>query len=851
MPLSDMQDSEHCPGKVGSFLVGIDIPDDGASEHNSQLAVLKDRIRSLDEAISVSQWAKRIPIPHVLTESPTALKRAQQLDQATARGVAPDISTPLDFQLGRVLDDETGKGITAYRVQRGNIQGKQGAEEIAWGPSELPRDDRGQFSIKLDWYSGERVRIVAGGYVPEPIVAPPPSAGDGMIIEKVVRLKRGRQVAGRVVDYLGKPVAGASVFVVGPLAKVKISGGRAFTLDLNGNWTEDASIGRFATDTEGKFKVTGIGSDATYLAISCSALDLWLVPAPSASQAQSEFEIRLPQPGKLVVHFDIGGNEPARIVVRPVAAKISHADERGQVSPDVFSAPSNDNKAGVVYGRDGMVIPGSEVAFDILPPCEYVVERFKQFKSVYGVVTTAQFEPTIVKIDPGKSATVDIARPKGAAVSGQVIGLDRPDMRKVTPARVFVTVERAVETGGSRPPHDNTQNPYFDTIDAGTIFQNGDAPDGKFTTEPLPPGKYRITANIFDDSRSDLTTLDTPPLFAGEALVTVPDEGEPPPVKIELQKRDRSATTAPPPSKPSQAAPPPKESREKPNPLPELKSNESEVPVQKTKTQEHGKRAQLVLAVQKKPGAGSDDHLPEELGERIKKLPHVKKVSGWLMDYTPIDPLVNASVMLMGWPPDSIVLENWKFLSGRFPQAEERHKIVVGKEFAAKLSLKAGDTIGLYGNTVEVVGVFESAYPAENDGIYMLLSDLQEITKRPHQVTSFAVSVDIPQDGSPGHEVQAAELRKYIEALGDGIVAFVAPDPPAPPAQITAKPGRLGSVETERAVGAAIQWLCAPSNPRSSFRSNSSESARRGGVEQRPSGGSWRSHLETSAREER
>ena len=253
---------------------------------------------------------------------------------------------------------------------------------------------------------------------------------------------------------------------------------------------------------------------------------------------------------------------------------------------------------------------------------------------------------------------------------------------------------------------------------------------------------------------------------------------------------------------------------EKPNPPPEAKPAEPAKPVEKATPQGRG-RSGFIMSVMKKPNINtkSADFLPEEVGERIKKLPHVKTVSGWLMDYTPIDPLVNASVMLMGWPPDSIVLDNWKFVSGRFPRADEHRKIVVGKEIAAKLSLKAGDTLGLFGNAVEVLGVFESAYPAENDGIYMLLSDLQEITKRPHQVTSFAVSVDIPQDGSPEHEVQAAELRKYIEALGDGIVAFVAPDPPAPAAQITAKQSRRGSAETERAVVAAIKWLSHHLNP--------------------------------------
>jgi beta-lactamase regulating signal transducer with metallopeptidase domain len=814
MPLADLQDLKFAPGKVMSFLVGIDIRKVASPEQQARLNELRERICALDEAIRVFPYPDRLPIPRVLIGlQPTSRSGTQYGRQRSSPGDAATDSKPIGFELGRVIDDATGKRITNYRGQWGTVQSDDDTDAVNWGPAGFGPDEQGHFGMLVDWYAGQRARIVASGYVPQPI-AIPPRAGR-IIVENVVRMKRGGQIAGRVVDYAGKPVAGASVFVVGALAHLRINGGKALATNEMQEWVEDAATSPLTTDAKGRFTVTGIGGDAKYLAISCPALDLWIVPAPPATEPPSEFEIRLPQAGKLVVRFDIpGGGDRGRFVVRPFVQQPLRGDARGQAWRYDYMARWNDNEAGVDYGLKRTIKPVSESVLDNLPPGDYVVERIKEFESVYGVITTAVLDRSIVKVVSGKTAAVNFARPKGTAVGGQVVGLDRPEMRKATPARMFVTVEKASETGGTKTPPDKAQNLIVDAIDAGTVFQNGDAPDGRFTTEQLPPGKYRITANLFDDSQSDVTTLDKPPLFAGEALITVADDGQPPPVKIELKKNELPAKPAPPPSKPSRDAPPSKESGEKPRLPTEAKPAEPAKPAETAKPQDRRGRAGFIMAVQKKAGAASDDHLPEKLGERIKKLPHVKAVSGWLMDFTPIDPLVNASVMLIGWPPDSIVLDNWKFVAGRFPRAEEHHKIVVGKEFAAKLSLKAGDTMGLYGSPVEILGVFETAYAGENDGIYMLLSDLQEITKRPHQVSSFAVTFDIPQDGQPDHKAQTDELRKQIEALGEGVIAFVAPDPPAPPAQITAKPGRLGSAEAERAVGAVITWLTRHSDSR-------------------------------------
>src|SRR5947209_9856658 len=80
---------------------------------------------------------------------------------------------------------------------------------------------------------------------------------------------------------------------------------------------EDSSAVRYSTDADGRFTLSGSGEDAKNIAVSCRAVDLWIVPAPSADEAAKGFEIRLPEPGKLIVHYDIpGGAEEATIFLQ-------------------------------------------------------------------------------------------------------------------------------------------------------------------------------------------------------------------------------------------------------------------------------------------------------------------------------------------------------------------------------------------------------------------------------------------------------------------------------------------------------------------------------------------------------
>ena len=125
--------------------------------------------------------------------------------------------------VGKVVDAETGKVIEAFITQAGKFDPKD-PKNVTWGFSET-RNTSGDFRATIEWNEGWTARILADGYVPQPVLSEAPPAGKDRI-ETVIRLKKGRTVRGRVLDSLGKPVKDASVFAVRSNGMI-LAGGRA------------------------------------------------------------------------------------------------------------------------------------------------------------------------------------------------------------------------------------------------------------------------------------------------------------------------------------------------------------------------------------------------------------------------------------------------------------------------------------------------------------------------------------------------------------------------------------------------------------------------------------------------
>jgi putative ABC transport system permease protein len=183
------------------------------------------------------------------------------------------------------------------------------------------------------------------------------------------------------------------------------------------------------------------------------------------------------------------------------------------------------------------------------------------------------------------------------------------------------------------------------------------------------------------------------------------------------------------------------------------------------------------LVVQKVGSSAElNNSLPEDLAESIRKIPHVKECNGGLMDVVSFPERDLLAVIINGWPADSPLFRDRTMLSGRFPTADDHHKVIIGEQLAANLGKKLHDTIRIYDTDVEIIGIFRSVSVFENGSIGTLISDMQDYMNRPHQVTGFVIRTDIPKDGAPEHRAQMDEVKTQIEALGEGIAATASTD---------------------------------------------------------------------------
>lgn len=397
---------------------------------------------------------------------------------------------------GRVLDDETGEPITTFITQAGKFNPRT-PKKVQWGFSEgtSTAARKGRFSTTVRWRDGWTSRILADGYVPQPVITKAPKEGQ-TLIEVELRLKRGRWVRGKVVDHEGKPAEGVSVYALGQRG-INLAGGRALST-IGGN---DDSRVRAVTDASGRFEMT-VG-EAKRLAVSSPKIDAW---PGELGEGMKETVIKLPDPGRVIVNFDIEG-----------------AGETGKVFWQ-FLGHSTPGFEGITSEQTREVKNGERLVLASLPPGRFQIGRSRMLRT--GQMGMGRFlDRQWFRVKPGETITIDFTRPEGARVKGHVVGL-----RETTVKTALVTVTPLKE-----PENPEAEFEGWLTLDGQGTDENGD-----FTTERLPPGQYRFRAEVYlpltpeQRFRSGFPT----PAFTGETIVLVAESGEVPDAMIELKARE-------------------------------------------------------------------------------------------------------------------------------------------------------------------------------------------------------------------------------------------------------------------------------------------------------------------------
>src|SRR4029453_2722655 len=170
--------------------------------------------------------------------------------------------------------------------------------KVTWGFTEdRPGSRDGSFSATVRWAEGWTARILADGYIPQPVATAQPPAGKDEIIVSL-GLTRGRLVRGEVLDHTGKPVKGAAVFALGPTL-LNLAGGGA----LRGWGEKTDGARRVITDDAGRFELPA--GEAKVVAISHTSFDAW----PTAIPDEGPLKIVLPAPARVEVELAIDGAE--------------------------------------------------------------------------------------------------------------------------------------------------------------------------------------------------------------------------------------------------------------------------------------------------------------------------------------------------------------------------------------------------------------------------------------------------------------------------------------------------------------------------------------------------------------
>ncbi len=157
--------------------------------------------------------------------------------------------------------------------------------------------------------------------------------------------------------------------------------------------------------------------------------------------------------------------------------------------------------------------------------------------------------------------------------------------------------------------------------------------------------------------------------------------------------------------------------------------------------------------------------LPETLGDRIAALPGVKVVYSGLLDWIDMDELKPIGLLVQGLQPQSPLFNNWKVTSGRKLQEGDANQVMLGKNLAATLNKKPGDTITVLDDQLfQVVGVFEAGTTYEDGMMIMMLDGLQKFMGRKGLVTGFSITLeDRSEEGVQRVAKEIAGLAKNLD----------------------------------------------------------------------------------------
>ena len=435
---------------------------------------------------------------------PSAVMRRER--PHAARAPLPSDSVYLS---GRTVDDATDQPVANCVLQFGAADPARPGE-ITWGEAtNSPRVEvSGNGTRDPSRFWGETfrtgkvmARILAAGYTPYPLTPDPalsPLSAPLRMTNLVVRMRKGGDLHGIVLDYHGNPVPGVRVYLA----------------ETNFYLRDGAPAGLSKSSTttagpDGCFTLQG-GNGTEQRVVAASADGQMVGVAPKVDPGH-EAKVTLPQPATLVVRYDIPDDAPVAQLFLNFLPQ--------ELDPAVWK--------GISLNLGPTVTNHGELVLTNLTPGPYRLARRKML-SVGGTARSGGgvgpgmriawlLEETLA-LESGQTKRVDLVRSTGQSVHGEVAGIT-----EASALGAYIYAFSSQTTNG--PAGMLTHDLPLDALTCGK--------DGLFQMALLEPGAYTFVAVAFKEPGSPISRGD--PDYMGAAKVTVTTNAAPPPVKFELR----------------------------------------------------------------------------------------------------------------------------------------------------------------------------------------------------------------------------------------------------------------------------------------------------------------------------
>ncbi len=151
--------------------------------------------------------------------------------------------------------------------------------------------------------------------------------------------------------------------------------------------------------------------------------------------------------------------------------------------------------------------------------------------------------------------------------------------------------------------------------------------------------------------------------------------------------------------------------------------------------------------------------LPENLDERISRVPGVVRVSGELFLFAPSEQ--DRHVLALGWPEASYLWKTVPLREGRVPAPGERLVAVLGDGAAQAMGKRIDDTLEILGKDFTIIGIAKYNAIVNRGLVIVPLPALQDVTYRHDQITMF--HVNIRREAS---QAEIERVKQDISGLG-------------------------------------------------------------------------------------